>query len=135
MRVFKITVILVLALLFSSISTVLYADELAIRYSILSAESNGIAVKGTIRVEVQNLSNSNVKNVDLRLAHSGPYSIEKGLFQFGGIPAAGAKVVTGSYLFDEASIASGALLLWRVDYDTGAGLHQQVIVPGVQVGQ
>src|SRR3989338_11421951 len=86
MRVFKITVILVLALLFSSISTVLYADELAIRYSILSAESNGIAVKGTIRIEVQNLSNSNVKNVDLRLVHSGPYSIEKGLFQFGSIP-------------------------------------------------
>jgi len=128
--IFVLTVAVVLA-----IGSVSFAADLAVRYAIVSADKDGVTVKGTIRVEVHNLTGSTMKNVDLRIAHAGPYSIAKGLFQFGSIPPGNAKTVTGSYLFDEASLATGTPLLWRIDYDTEVGSHQQVIVPGIQIGQ
>ena len=112
-----------------------FAGEPVVRYVIVSAERDGVTVKGTIRVEVYNLGSDDMKNVDLRVAHPVSYSIEKGLFQFGSIHAGDANIVTGSYLFDEAAIAAGTSLLWRVDYDTQEGLHKQVMVPGIQVGE
>ncbi len=119
----------------SAIGSVSFAADPAVRYGTVSSDRDGIVVKGTIRVEVRNLTGGNMKNVDLRVAHPGPYSITKGLLQFGGIPAGDAKVVTGSYLFDEAALAARIPLRWRIDYDTEAGSHQQVIVPGMQIGQ
>lgn len=134
----RATVISIFVLAFAvvlAIGSVVLAAGPAVRYTIVSANRDGITVKGTIRVEVHNLTGGKVKNVDLRVAHPGPYSIAKGLFQFGSIPAGDAKVVAGSYLFYEASLTAGTPLLWRIDYDTESGSHQQVIVPGIQIGQ
>lgn len=118
-----------------AMGSVSFAGEPVVRYVIVSAERDGVTVKGTIRVEVHNLIGDDMKNVDLRIAHQGPYSIEKGLFQFGNIPSGDLNVVTGSYIFDQAAVAAGASFLWRVDYDTQEGLHKQVMVPGIQVGE
>ncbi|MBI4379172.1 MAG: hypothetical protein HY578_08765 [Nitrospinae bacterium] len=133
----KIAVVSIILLNFTlmlAMGSVSFAGEPVVRYAIITAERDGVTVKGTIRVEVHNLGGGDMKNVDLRVAHPESYSIEKGLFQFGSIPAGDTNIVTGSYLFGEAVLAAGTPLLWRVDYDTQEGLHKQVMVPGIQVG-
>jgi len=132
MRTFKITMILVLALLCSSIATASYAADLTVRYSIQPAEHNGLIVRGTIKVMVSNLTDGALRNVDLRLPNPGPNSIEKGLFQFGTVPGGEARIVTGGFIFDSAFYASGAPLPWKVDYDDAGGTHHQIILPGIQ---
>jgi len=131
MRTFKITVILVTALLCSSIATASYAADLAVRYSLQPLEDNGLIVRGTIKVMVNNLAGGTLRNVDLRLAQPGPNSIEKGLFQFGTIPAGEARSISGGYLFDKLS---GAPIVWKVDYDDAAGSHRQLVLPGTEAG-
>ena len=133
----KIAVVSIILLNFTlmlAMGSVSFAGEPVVRYAIISAERDGVTVKGTIRVEVHNLGGGDMKNVDLRVAHPESYSIEKGLFQFGSIPAGDTNIVTGSYLFGEAAHAAWTSLLWRVDYDTQEGLHKQVMMPGIQVG-
>ncbi len=108
------------------ISGTAYASDIAVTYSLLTKEDNGVVIKGTIRVEVRNLTNRSLHNVDLRLAHPGPNFIEKGLFQFGSIPSGETRVVSGGFLFEKTS---GAPIMWKVDYDDSTGAHRQVILP------
>lgn len=108
------------------------ADAVALRYAVVTAQQEGPVVRGTLRVEVQNLTDGTLQNVDVRLANPGANSIDKGLFQIGSIPAGEARSVVGGFVFNASSPAP---ILWRVDYDDENGGHHQSVLPGIEVGQ
>jgi hypothetical protein len=96
------------------IPAVAEAQELTLSYVVLTSEQQGPVVTGTMRIEVANTGAGAMQNVDVRLATPGPNSIEKGVFQFGNVPARGSRAVTGRFTFDATSQAP---LLWRIDSD------------------
>lgn len=100
-------------------------NDVSVTYEILTAESRGTVQTGTISVQVRNGSGTGLRNVDLRLANPGPSWIEKGLFQFGTIPAGEVRVVTGLFAFDTSSPPRQ----WRVEFDDQAGAHRVVVLP------
>lgn len=105
-----------------------FAEGVTVNCSILSSESVGATLNGTMRVEVTNLTGSAIRNVDLRLENSVPNSIEKDLFQFGSVPAGKSGVVTGGFRF------MGGLenpIVWKIDYDDAEGAHKQIMVQGI----
>jgi PPE-repeat protein len=132
MRTATSTLVSILALWCASIAGASAADDVAVRYSLQAAAGKGALATGTINVIVSNLSNGALRNVDLRLAQPGPNSIEKPLLQFGTIPAGEARIAKGSFIFDAGFHASGATLLWKVDYDDAGGAHRQVVLPGIR---
>lgn len=100
-------------------------NDVSVTYEIVTAESRGTVQTGSISVQVRNGSGTGLRNVDLRLANPGPSWIEKGLFQFGSIPAGEVRVVTGLFAFD----TSGPPRQWRVEFDDQAGAHRVVVLP------
>lgn len=109
-----------------------FAEDLAVHYSILSSERDGMILRGAMRVEVRNLTNGDLRNVDLRLPQPGIKEVENGLFQLGSIPDNEARIVIGGFLFEEALIASGEPIIWQVDYDGAEGNHKQIMLPGIE---
>ena len=120
-------VMLAAVLLSVALAGISLANDVAVRYSVLESSKEGPVTKGTMRVEAQNLAPGSMRNLDLRLAQPAPNSIEKGLFQFGTVPAGEVRSVTGGFIFDADFTGP---VFWRVDYDDANGVHHQVTVPG-----
>lgn len=59
-------------LLFMAMPAYSFAEGVTVHCSILSSESVGEMLNGTMRTEVTNLTGSPVRNVDLRLENSVP---------------------------------------------------------------
>jgi hypothetical protein len=126
------TVVVCLALVLLAAPARSFADDLVLDYSLLDGQSIANLWKGTVKVEVRNLSRGDVRNVDLRLAMPSVDQIEKSLLQLGGIPSGQSRTGSAGLILDAGSSAP---LLWKVDYDDAAGAHRQTVLRGILVGQ
>src|SRR5437870_4191681 len=103
------------------------ANDVVLNYSLLEGRTVGHLWQGSVRVEVRNVGSGGLRNVDLRLALPSVDSLERNLFQFGGIPKGQSRSMNGGIVLDTSSSAP---LLWKVDYDDAAGAHRQIVLPG-----
>lgn len=132
MRALRRLVALTLLVSLSAIAETSSADDLTLRYSIVSAESDGTIVRGIIRVLVQNLTDNDLQNVDLRPFLRGINYIERGLLQFGKVPARDIRFLAGRFSFDPTLFASDQPIVWQVDYDVAGGGHRQDLLVGIK---
>ena len=101
--------------------------DVAVVYSIDSSETNGETVQGTMTVQVLNLTGGDLRNVDLRLAQGGGV-IGRGVLQVGHLGAAQAAAASGGFHLDQGLFGESEALLFRVDFDDGAGNHHSVVI-------
>jgi hypothetical protein len=130
--VFTMTIIQRLAiLLLLLIPQMVWANEIIVHYQITDSAGIGGMVHGQMQVEVQNLTGSDLQNVDLRVDSPGSIMFEKEVLQLGVIPAGGVGVVSSQFDSPVGGLASGNPFIWLVDYDV-AGNHSQTIIPGIR---
>lgn len=118
-------------LLLLVIPQMVWANEIIVHYQITDSASIGEMVHGQMQVEVQNLTGSDLQNVDLRVDSPGSIIFEKEVLQLGAIPAGGVGVVNSQFDSPVDGLASGNPFIWLVDYDV-AGNHSQTITPGIR---
>ncbi|MZH02194.1 MAG: hypothetical protein F3745_01975 [Nitrospinae bacterium] len=118
-------------LLFLVIPQMVWANEIIVHYQITDSASIGEMVHGQLQVEVQNLTDSDLQNVDLRVDSPGSVIFENEVLQLGAIPAGGVVVVSSQFDSPVDGLASGNPFIWLVDYDV-AGNHSQTIIPGIR---
>jgi len=116
-------------LLFLLVPQMVLANDVMVRYQITDSTSSGEMVHGQIQVEVQNLTNHDLQNVDLRVDSPRPVTFEKEVLQLGAIPAGGLGVVIGRFDLPNGALAEP--FVWRVDFDV-AGSHSQTIIRGIR---
>jgi len=109
------------------------AVDLMIQYSILDSETlEDGTVRGDMQVLVINQTAAELYNVDLRLEDAGFNQIDKGVYQFGAVPAGEGRVHVASFMFSEEFPVSYPEILWRVDYDNGLGVHTQTFISATE---
>lgn len=114
-------------------SHVCLAEDLMIQYSILDSETyEDGTVQGRMEVSVFNQTTADLNNVDLRLGLPGSSQIEKGVYQFGSIPAGYGLVHYGFFTFSEDFLVSDPEILWQVDYDNSQGAHTQTFISATE---
>lgn len=114
-------------------SQVCLAEDLMIQYSIIDSETyEDGTVQGRMEVSVFNQTTADLKNVDLRLGLPGSSQIEKGVYQFGSIPAGEGLIYDGFFMFLEDALVSGQGILWQVDYDNSHGVHTQTFLSATE---
>ena len=112
---------LVLAIAAFLLTAPLLAQEVAVHHELSDLELDDMVVRGTIAITVVNLSDEDLKNVDLR--SDGAVSISKGVAQFGPIPGGEARVVEVSFLMPGEAFESSTSLAWTVNFDDAVGNH------------
>jgi hypothetical protein len=102
------------------------AADLQLGYADLDWTSFGDNLKGTIRIEVRNLTRSDIRNVDVGIAHPGVDAIESSPLQFGTIPAGEVRAAVSGFVF---STRAESPLVWRVQYEQD-GVRKEIRVLG-----
>jgi hypothetical protein len=108
------------------------AADVHLSYRGIEWGATGDNLKGTLRIEVRNLTGDEMRNVEVAIAHPGADMIERGALQLGTIPAGEVRSAAGEFIF---SMRSDDPLVWRVQYQQGAA-RREVMLPGEgQVGE
>jgi hypothetical protein len=116
-------------LFFLLVPQIVLANDVVVQYRILDSSNSGAMAHGQIQVEVQNLTNHELQNVDLRVDSPQTLLLEKEMLQLGAIPAGGLGVVIGRFDLPDSALAEP--FIWQVDFDA-AGVHSQTIIPGIR---
>lgn len=129
MKIFVKSICMFAFIVLLAVPQVCLAEDLMIQYSILDSETyEDGTVQGRMQVSVFNQTAADLYNVDLRLDKTGSNYIEKGVYQFGSIPAGKGRFHDGSFMFSEEFLISDPEILWQVDYDNSQGAHTQTFI-------
>ena len=108
------------------------AADVHLGYAGLEWSPFGDSMRGTLRIEIRNVSNAEMRNVDVAIANPGVDSLERTLLQFGTILAGDVRVTTARFIF---STVKEDPLVWRVEYDQDGERKQAFLVGERQGGQ
>lgn len=106
------------------------AADIHLGYAGVEWTTFGDQLKGTLRIEVRNLTGGEIRGVEVGIAHPGIDALERGGIQFAAIRAGDVGVATSGFLF---SARADAPLIWRVRYEQG-GAGREVMLLGEATG-
>ena len=133
MKIFVKSICMFAFIVLLAVPQVCFAEDLMIQYSILDSETyEDGTVQGRMQVSVFNQTTADLYNVDLRLDKTSSNYIEKGVYQFGAIPAGAGRFHDGFFMFSEDLSASNSPILWQVDYDNSQGVHTQTFISATE---
>ncbi|MBT3183334.1 MAG: hypothetical protein HOI59_03355 [Nitrospina sp.] len=106
-----------------------YAADISIRSKYIRLDVNEGFASGKLQVWVRNLTETHLKNVNLRLSFPLDAKLDKGVLQLRTVPKGHGRVAKAEVFFVGGNFDPKESLVWDVEYDLGkGGEHKQTIV-------
>lgn len=104
------------------------AADVEVVFSVDSSQSDGETVRGTMTVQVINLTQAALHNVDLRLNLGGANAIGHGVLAVGNVDAANVATIVADFRLEQGLFDLGAALPLRVDFDDASSNRRSLTI-------
>jgi hypothetical protein len=107
---------------------VVTAADISVRSKFIRFDAAEGSASGKLRIWVRNLSDKQLKNVNLRVQSPAEAKLDKGVIQIRKIPKGHARVARGEIFFVGGDFDPKQNLVWAVEYDVKKGEHKQAVI-------
>ncbi len=107
---------------------VVTAADISVRSKFIRFDAAEGSASGKLKIWVRNLTDTQLKNVNLRVQYPPEAKLDKGVIQFRTVPKGHGKVAKGEIYFVGGDYDPTQNLVWSVEYDVKKGEHKQVVV-------
>ena len=105
-----------------------HAADISIRSKYIRLDVNEGFASGKLEIWVRNLTETHLRNVNLRLQMPLGAKLDKGVIQIRNVPKGHGRVAKAEIFFAGGKFDPADALIWDVEYDLKKGEHKQAIV-------